>query len=170
MTCNGSTSQQFRHYKKNNYTSILIMLVEPHRMPTIEPFKIKNPIPGIVDKGKDIGGGIADKGKDIGGGIADKGKDIGGGIVDKGKDIGGKIGDVGKNVGKGVVNIGKKVGGAFVAFGKGFWKIFGGIFKYIWSILKMVFGNWKILLCVAITCCICSVLSPVLTPMMAIFR
>lgn len=92
------------------------------------------------------------------------------GIKDKITDIGGKIADVGKNVGQGVVNIGKKVGQAFVTFGKAFWKIFSGVFIWIWNMLKMLFGNWKIILCLILTCIVCFLLAPILMPILGISK
>jgi SepF-like predicted cell division protein (DUF552 family) len=122
-------------------------LIEPRRMDTIEPFSIKKPFESIADVGKNVGGSVADVGKNVGGSVADVGKNVGGLVVDVGKNVGGKVADVGKTV----------------------WKAVGPVFEKIWEILKMLFGNWKLMLCLIITCVLCSFLSPVLMPMMTVF-
>jgi hypothetical protein len=124
------------------------MLLEPQRMNTYEPFSIGKPF----DKIKDIG-------KDVGGKVVDTGKDIGGKVVDTGKDIGGKVADVGK-----------KVGGTLVAFGQGVGKILGPAFKKLLGFLMMIFKNWKIALSIAVTCCVCYLAMPFITPVLTFFK
>jgi hypothetical protein len=149
------------------------MLLEPIRMNTYEPFKLKDVGNKIKDAGKGIGsgvGGIVDKGKDVGGGIVDKGKDIGGGIVDKGKDIGGGIVNVGKDIGGKIADVGKKVGGALATFGKAVGAVFKGVFTWLLNFLMMIFKNWKLALSLALSCLACWFLSPILTPFLSFMR
>jgi hypothetical protein len=149
------------------------MLLEPIRMNTYEPFKLKDIGNKIKDTGKGIGsgvGGIVDKGKDVGGGIVDKGKDIGGGIVDKGKDIGGGIVNVGKDIGGKIADVGKKVGGALATFGKAVGAVFKGVFTWLLNFLMMIFKNWKLALSLALSCLACWFLSPILTPFLSFMR
>ena len=142
------------------------MLLEPIRMNTYEPFKLKD----IGGKIKDGVGGIVDKGKDVGGGIVDKGKDIGGGIVDKGKEIGGGIANVGKDIGGKIADVGKKVGGALATFGKAVGAVFKGVFTWLLNFLMMIFKNWKLALSIALSCLACWFLSPILTPFLSFMR
>jgi len=125
----------------------MVALLEPHRMNTLEPFKVgKISIPtpnvgGITDK-------VVDVGKDVGGTVTNTGGNIKDKVVDVGKDVGGKIVDVGKDVGGKVVEVGKTVGGKIVEIGKGIGKVLGPAFKKLFEIFMMLLKNWKLVLAV----------------------
>jgi hypothetical protein len=146
------------------------MLLEPQRMNTYEPFSLKTPFNKVADIGKGVGGKVVDTGKGVGGGVVDVGKGVGGGVVDIGKDVGGKVVDVGKGVGGKVADVGKKVGGTLVSFGKSVGKIFGPMFKKLLEFLMMIFKNWKLALCIAITCCVCYLTMPFIMPLLNFFK
>jgi hypothetical protein len=128
------------------------MLLEPQRMNTFEPFSITKPFEKVKDK-------IVDTGKNVGDKVADTGK----GAVDK-------VADVGKNVGGKVADVGKKVGGTVVSIGKGIGKVLGPAFKKIFEFLMMILKNWKLALCIAVSCCLCYLAAPFIMPIFSFFK
>jgi len=125
----------------------MVALLEPHRMNTLEPFKVgKISIPtpnvgGITDK-------VVDVGKDVSGTVVDTGKNAGNKVTDIGKDVGGKVVNVGKDVGGKIVKVGKTVGGKVVEIGKGIGKVLGPAFKKLFEFFMMLLKNWKLVLAV----------------------